>query len=438
MKEKLFKRLKELNLIPDGITLENITDEQLLEFSARMPAIASDPPAAQALSAEDFSEMVQKGVDKALKDKGFDGVDAKHLRIPGWEDCLTDQEKALIANPASINDATKRALANKMLRNFISPVVNGQINQRSLAINTEATNAAGLYTAPEQFIAEVSKLMVQFGVMRRNAYQFDMTSKTARKPKLLTKPSGSYPGENTAAGESNPTFGQTAFTRHDYAFITGVTRELLEDTGVDLIGLLAELAANDMSKNEDAQCFNGSTLTGYLAGNSDIVSVTTAGAGVDTITHGKLIDMIFGTAHGNANNAKYFFHRTVLAQILKAADTQGRPIFSLTDQLAIMASKRLLGYEYELVEVMQPVSGNDYTGASNAPIAGDTIAYHGDMRTAATLAKRKDMSILISDTATVGSSSAFEKGLMFWRFEMGHDFNVEQGAALTKLVLGGS
>lgn len=425
-------------MIPEGMTLENSTEEYLLELTSKIPAVPVDPKAKQQLTNEEFEEMVQKGVDNALKAKGFDNVDAKHLRLPGWEDCLTDQEKKLIENVATLNDATKRALANKMLRNFVAPVVNKEINQRTLALNAESSNAVGLYTVPEQFIAEVSRLMVEFGVMRRNAYQFTMTSKTARKPKILTKPSGGFVNEEAAAGESNPTFDQISFTRHDYAFITGVTKQLLQDTGVDLIGLLAELAANDFSKAEDAQGFNGTTVTGYLAGDSSIVSVTTDGASPGTIKHSKLIDMIFGTAFGQANNSKWYFHRTVLAQLLKDIDAQSRPIFTLPDQMSILSTKRILGYEYELVEVMQPVSGLDYLGATNAPVAGDIVAYFGDMRKAATLASRKDMEILISDTATVGSNSAFEKGLVFWRFEESFDFNVEQGGALTKLVLGGA
>lgn len=437
MKEKLFNKLKELNMIPDGMTLENTTEEFLLELTSKIPPVSADNPASQKqLTNEEFAAMVQKGIDKALKDKGFDKTDAKYLRLPGFEDCLTEQEKKLIENPANLNDAQKRALANKMLRNFVAPVAKGEAQQRTLALNAESSNAVGLYTVPEQFLAEVSRLMVNFGVMRRNAYQFQMTSKTARKPKILTKPSGGYVNEEGAAGESNPTFAQISFTRHDYAFITGVTKQLLEDTGVDLIGLLAELAANDFAKAEDAQCFNGSTLTGYLAGNSDIVGVTTAGASPGTIKHSKLIDMIFGTAYGQANNSKWYLHRTALAQILKDEDDQHRPIFSLPDQMSILSTKRILGYEYELVEVMQPVSGLDYTGAANDPVAGDIVAYFGDMRTAATLATRKDMNILISDIATVGSNSAFEKGLVFWRFEHSHDFNIEQGGALTKLVLG--
>jgi HK97 family phage major capsid protein len=438
MKEKLFNKLKELGMIPEGMTLENSTEEFLLELTSKITPATSDEQAKRQLTNEEFQEMVQKNIEQALKDKGLDKTDAKYLRIPGWEDCLTEQEKKLVEHPENLTAPQKRALANKMLKHFAAPIVDGKVSKRSLALNAESSNAVGLYTVPTEFIAEVSRLMVNYGVMRRNAYIFNMNSKTAQKPKLLTKPTGGYVSEANAAGESNPTFDQISFTRHDYAFITGVTKQLLQDTGVDLIGLLAELAANDFAKAEDAQCFNGSTLTGYLAGNSDIVQVTTSGAGVDTIVHKKLIDMIFGTPYGQAIGSKFFWHRSVLAQLLKSEDTSGRPIFTLADQLSILATKRILGYEYELVEVMQPVSGVDYLGATNDPVAGDIVAYYGDMRKAATLAIRQDMEIEISDVATVGSNSAFEKRLVFWRFEHSHDFNVEQGAALTKLVLGGS
>src|SRR5689334_23133762 len=104
MKEKLFNKLKELNMIPEGMTLENSTEEFLLELTSKIPSVPADDKAKQQLSNEEFNEMVQKGVDTALKAKGFDGVGAKHLRLPGWEDCLTDQEKKLVENVATLND----------------------------------------------------------------------------------------------------------------------------------------------------------------------------------------------------------------------------------------------------------------------------------------------------------------------------------------------
>lgn len=435
-KQKLFDKLKELGKIPEGITCEAVTEEYLLSL-VTAPAV-SESGNAQRLTQEEFDEMTQKALDKKLKDLGIDKIDAKFLKLPGWEENLNDTEKALLDKPANLTDVQKRSIANKQLVALVAPVAKGQVSQRTLALNAESSDAVGRYLVPEQFLAEVSRLLEKFGVMRRNANIFQMTSRTARKPKLLTKPTGGYVNEASAAGESNPTFAQIDFTRHDYAYITGVTKQLLQDSGVDLIGLLAELAAYDFAKGEDAQCFNGSTLTSYLAGNSTLVAVTTTGAGIETINQKKIIEMIFGTAYGESANSKFFWHRSVMAHLLGLADSGGKPIFSLTDQMNIMATRRFLGYPYELVEVMQPITGNDYTGAANDPGAGDVIGYFGDMRRAATLAIRNNIDILVSDTATVGSNSAFEKGLIFWRFEHSHDFNVEQGGALTKLVLGGS
>lgn len=434
-KLKLFEKLKSLGKIPDGMTVDSYTEDGLLELALKADPAPSPAAEPERLTDEQFNERMQLALDQRMKDLGLDKIDVKHLKLPGWEDALSTEEKKLLENPSMLTDKQKRALANKQLRSIVAPVANGQIQQRSLALNTETTDAVGLYLVPQQFIAEVSMLMENYGVMRRNANGFTMTSKTARKPKLNATTTGAYVTETSAKSESNPTFLQIDFTRHDYAFITGVTKQLLQDTGVDLIGLLAQLAAFDFSKGEDAQCFNGTTLTDYLAetGNG-IVAVTTPAAA--TITNQNLIDMIFGTAFGESQNSKWYFHRTFLAKLLTLEDDVHRPIYTLTDQLNIMATRRFLGYPYELVEVMQPWSGNNYQGNADPPVAGDILAYFGDMRTAATLATRVGMEILMSDVATVGSNSAFEKNLVFWRFEHGHDFAVEQGKALTELVLG--
>lgn len=430
MKEKLFNKLKADGKIPDGMTLEDCTEDFLLKLSS---VSAAEPAKPTQLSNEETQEYIEKSVQSRLEALGLDKIDIKHLKLPKWEETLNDADKALLNNPSSMTDADRRRLANKQLKALIAPFKQSGAN-RVLALNTEGTTTTGGYTLSPEFIAVVSKLLENFGVMRRNANIFRMSRMTANKPKLNAKVTGAYVSETSAKGESNPTFTQLSFTRHDYAFITGISKQLIEDTEVDLVGLLAELAAYDFAKNEDAQCFNGSTLTGYLAGDSAISSVTTDG--VASLKNQNFLDMIFKTAYGESQNSKLYLHRTWLSRALGLLDTAGRPLYSLSDQLAIMGQKSFLGYPYELVEVMQPATGNNYLGNADAPQAGDIVAYFGDMRRAATLAIRNDIQILVSDVATVGSNSAFEKNLFFWRFEMAHDFNVEQGGALTKLVLG--
>ncbi len=430
IKTELFNKLQAKGIIPADTKVEDVSDNYVLNLATEVNKQEDR------LSADDVKKLMADMLDKELKDRYATVEDVKSLKLPGWEDVLNDNEKALIANVDAMTDDQKRQIANKQLFHLVKPFAGKAPVNKQLAINNETTDAQGGYLVEVQFIAQVSKLLETFGVARRNANIFRMNSKTATKPKLNAKPTGAYVAEQNAKPESNPTFTQLTYTRHDYAFITGVTKQLLEDSSVDLIGLFAELAAYDFARNEDNQVFNGTSLTNYLANPANgIPSITTGGSAITSTSAKNLYELQFASAF-TGEGSKLYTHRTWLSQFLNIVDDQNRPIFSLTDQMNIMNTRRIMGVPFELVEVMQPAFGNNYLGNADAPVTGDIIAYYGDMAKASTLAIRKDMEILVSDVATVGGNSAYEKNLVFWRFEMAHDFNIEQPQAMVKLVLG--
>jgi HK97 family phage major capsid protein len=58
---------------------------------------------------------------------------------------------------------------------------------------------------------------------------------------------GTVTSEGNAIGESDPTFNEfVTLGAYKYSFLTQVSRELIEDAGVDILGFLAEQTGNAM------------------------------------------------------------------------------------------------------------------------------------------------------------------------------------------------
>lgn len=411
MKEKLFLELQRQGKIPPGLTSDDFTENQLFKLSLN-PSVSSNPGQ---LSMHDFRSMVNEVVDAKLRET-TDAIDRKYFKLPNAE--LTSEE---------MKGLSETRIKNLKFKKFLSSIFNKTrfgLDGGFLAINQEGgTGTTGGYLVPVEFIAEVSRLLTQYGVFRRNANIFMLDSKTASKPKLNAQPTGQFVDELGAKPESNPTFEQITFTRHDYAFITGLSKQLYQDAAVDLVGLLAELAANDFAKVEDVQGFtgSGSPITG-LANAEGTVPVELATTNPNSVTYTDLLAMLTATPY--TDGAKWYFHRSVFGTFLSIKDDSNYPIFTPSDQIMIQSTKTFMGYPYELTSVLP----DNTAGAEKA------IAYFGNLRLAASLAQREGMNILFSDVATVGGNSAFEKNLLFYRFEQSFDIQIEQPGAIAKMI----
>jgi HK97 family phage major capsid protein len=420
-KLELFNKLKSEGKIPDGLTVDTVTEKYLLDLDL---AVSETKPTAT-LSMEEMTEQVNKLFNDKVKESGLDKIDLKYAKLPNAE-LSEDESKDLSA------DEIKRLKMRKFVKHlFISGDTYTVTPGNTLALNSEASGAVGQYAVPIEFISEVSRLLNLYGVYRRNATYRTFNSQTATMPSLASQPSGAYRTDgSTAFGESNPTFGQVTYTAHDYGFITGITKNLLDDSGVDLVALLSELVANDFARNEDATGFlgtsTGATITGvYPSITSSSYIVTTSSTNANTLTLANLLSLItMPKSKALVGSPKWYFHKTILSLILNLNDTAGRPIFTNQDQMGIIGSRSLLGYPYELADALN----------INQDSASKPIVLFGDLKMGASIAERQGIDLAMSDSATVGSNSAFEKKLVFFRADTRNDFQCEQPTALAKIV----
>ena len=414
MKEKLFNELKAKGLIPDTLSVESVTEEYLLTLCNNSSLSGNPTP----MTPDDMKKLVADALALQIKELGIDKIDAKYMKLPGVD--IPESELAGLSA-----DQIKRKKMLKFVQNAYKDGGTFAISEgNTLALNTEGTTTTGGFTVPIEFIPELSKLLYQYGVFRRNARYRKMNSMTATMPKLNAAPAGAFVNETAAKPESNPTFTQITFTRHDYAFITGLSKQLLQDTGIDLVSELATLAANDFAKTEDTQGFlgTGSPITGL---NASIVAAgsikTTATTNPNSATYSDWLSMTTAIHSAALANAKWYFNRAQLGLAFGLLDLSNRPIFNPE---IVWNTKQFMGFPFELVEVL----------AGSSVSAATPIAFFGDLKMAATFAEREAYNMMFSDVATVGGNSAFEKNLFFYRFEESYDIEIEQPLAMAKLM----
>jgi len=439
-KLELFNKLKAEGKIPEGLTVDSVTEQYLLSLDLK-PEQAAGGTQTQ-LTMEEMKELVYSEFDKKVKETGIDKLDLKYAKLPNGdipENELKNLTPKQVARKKMLNFVRHLAASGSSYRIF--PESNQALESKAfpdhasyqpefaLALNSEGSSSVGGYAVPVEFIAEVSRLLPLYGAFRRNARYRTFGSLTASFPKISAQPSGAYRSNDTSAySESNMTFGQVLFTAKDYGFISGLSRNLLQDAGVDLISVLSELVANDFALNEDTQGFlgTGSPITGVAASITDSAYIeTTATTAASSLTLVNLINLITKPKSAAlARDPKWYFHKSILGLILNLVDDNHRPIFTEQDKLGILSSKMFMNYPYELSDALNI----SQTSASKP------IVMFGDLFQCATFGEREGLDIAVSDVATVGSNSAFEKKLVFYAFDTRHDIEIEQATAMAKIV----
>lgn len=165
-------------------------------------------------------------------------------------------------------------------------------------------------------------------------------------PSQATYSTGTVSSEAAAIGESDPTFNAfKTLGAYKYSFLTQISREMLEDAGVDILGFLASQTGNALG-----YAVNGALTTGTgTTQPTGIVTVAgsgvTGGTGVSgAFTADNLIDLVYSidTAGRRLPGAGWQMNAKSIAAVRKLKDSAGQYLFS--PSLSADARDLLLGY----------------------------------------------------------------------------------------------
>jgi HK97 family phage major capsid protein len=169
-------------------------------------------------------------------------------------------------------------------------------------------------------------------------------------PSLATYSVGTVTSEAGAIGESDPAFNAfKTLGAYKYSFLTQISREMVEDSGVDILGFLAAQTGNAIG-----YAVNGALTTGTGTVQPNGI-VTTAGSGITgstavsgAFTADNLIDLVYSvdTAGRTLPGTGWMMNAKSIGAVRKLKDTAGNYVFSP----ALSADKRDLVLGYEVYE----------------------------------------------------------------------------------------
>src|SRR3990167_5016355 len=342
----------------------------------------------QPISMKDFEDRI-KGVMEGFI-KGMTSVDRKHFMFPGIGD---DKHMA--------DDLTPQGKYGKM-RMFLKALVgknvqvlNAMHQESATKANlSEGTTTAGGFLVPEEFKAEILRLQPIYGVIRGESRILPMAFDVVNIPAANGEVTAHWINEAAAVHSTDPTFRQVTLTINKLGSIPQVTNELLADANVGILDYLAMTIAEQFSKEEDNQGFNGtgSPFVGIL-GATGVPESTHAGGAV-ALSYQDIVRCT-GQLYTNAlSNAKFYFHRTVVANIRGLITTAGAPIFPIT-------ADAIGPYPIVQSEILP----------NSASATATAYGVFGDLRRGLIMGERGSIAMKLTEEGTVGGNNLFEKDM---------------------------
>lgn len=338
-------------------------------------------------------ELVRLQLEKSFEEKGLNKIEKKIFGSAKEIEGLEGKEKSARFIKAVYNrdKETARAIVGKAM--------------------TESADTAGGHLVPEEFRSEIVRLAEDFGLIRKQARMVPMKREVLKLPKVTASVTVYWPGETNAGTESKPTLGLVTLTAKTLVGLTPVTNELLEDADVDVIDLLVELFAEAIAGEEDKQALRGTgaPFTGVLSvAGVNTVTMGTGETGFEYVNADHLRDLVAGVKTLALSGAGFYMHRSVWGVVQKIKDASGQylvtapnPVMTGDASKASGVVGYIWGYPVYLSEKMPSLT--ETAAETKFVVFGNPkFIYLGD---------RKQMTIAISEDATIGDTNLFESNM---------------------------
>lgn len=275
----------------------------------------------------------------------------------------------------------------------------------------EASNDLGGFLVPEDYRSEIIKRLMGVTMVRGKARVVTTTRDSIEWPRLEGG-NAQYTSavrvtwvdetpSSASVAESNPTFGMIRIPIHTVMARTNLSRNLLEDSGFNLLDIMAGLFADAMAIDEDNQFLTGSGanrpygVLGDLANGaqqSPVAGVTLVTTGDTTgVTADGIVNLVYSLPSQYRTKAVHVLARTTLRDVRKLKDGESRYVW----QAGITAGQpqTLMGYAAYESEGMPTVATNNY------------VDVFGDWGNGFIIADRVGMTVeRIVDSTTIGQN----------------------------------
>lgn len=330
----------------------------------------------------------------------------------------TPSRKFLPSYKGSIVGKTDEQLAAMEVKEKMASFIKAVYHKDGAALGqfkamTEGTGSAGGFVVPEEFAAEVFRIVEDFGLIPKLARKFPMNSDTLNVPRLSASVAVYWPGETGQGTAAQPTFEAVVLQAKTLMGITPMSNELLADANVSVVDLLSTLFAEAIAGELDNQGLNGvgTPFTGILSDAG--VTVYTPATGNSTFTLCSTPDnartLISKIKPWALQGAAFVMHRTVWAlfQTTKAS-TSGNYFLSTFNP--VMSGAQAQGFPLAMAGTMwgYPVYLSDKMPTSTAVSTKYVVFGNlGNMF----MGTRQDLAVSISQDATIGSFNLFQQNM---------------------------
>lgn len=233
------------------------------------------------------------------------------------------------------------------------------------------TTTAGGYTIPTGFRAQLYEHLIANSAIRQtNATVLTTASgENLQIPKTTSAGTAAIVGEGTALAEADPAFGLVTLGAWKYGQLIQIPTELIQDTGVDLLGYVARDAGRALGNASGGHFVTGTGTNQPLGVMVAAGTGVTGGTGqVGVPTAAELISLQYSVAAAYANQGYWLMSRATEGKIRGLVDSNGQ--FLWQPSLQVGTPNLLLG---------RPVVSDPNvaaTGTNNVSVAfGDFSPY---------------------------------------------------------------
>ena len=305
----------------------------------------------------------------------IDALDARRKNILDVEarERAINESRAALGVPA---DFGTRAVApgEKSDSDIIREIALGERRSFSFEQRDVTKGSTGAPVPTSFYDRLVEHLVVQGPMLDGNLVTMLTTNsgESLQIPRTSTYTGPAITAEGSAISESDPTFGAfVTLGAFKYAATFQLSREVVEDSGINLLDFVARQAATGMGTAVNAGLTTGTGTTqptGIVTAASSAVTGGTGVAGVPTADN--LIDLVYTCPSPyRRRGAAFQMRSSTLAAVRKLKDTTNQYIWQPGIQAG--APDMLLGYPvYENPDVVATATG------ARSVIFGDMSSYY--------------------------------------------------------------
>jgi HK97 family phage major capsid protein len=294
------------------------------------------------------------------------------------------------------------------------------------AVHEGSVNTTGGYLVRPEWDTDIIRLVESYGVARRLCRTSPMATDVRNRPRRTGGLTAYFVGEGDAGTESTAAWDNVQLVAKDVMVLTRLSNQLQADAMVNVADQVAMEIAYALAKLEDDCLFKGdgtSTyggITGLKTRLTDVWTSTTADSAGVCISTGATIaatvlqdyyDVLMRLPDFAIANARWLVNLFVAGDMLGLQAAAGGN--TIRDLEAGRGGMKFMGYPIESCNSMP-----------RTDTASQIFAIFGDVSKAADFGDRQQMTVALSEHASVGGQSVFERNQIAMRATERFDINV--------------